>query len=268
VSPYFYQTAWFRTLTALLIAGSLAWLLYFLKAKNRRKLLEQKMITKAEITGQEKERQLIGTELHDNINQQLATAKLYLDLAKTDENMRLPMVQKSEVVVQNVIDEIRALCKSIIPPTLKDIGLEEALKDLLASYTSAGKFATHFSNTAPLHQLKEDLRFTFFRITQEQLNNISRHARAKSVWVELAFEKNTICLTIKDDGRGFDTTKKAAGLGLNNIKNRLGLYNGEMELQSLPGKGCTMKCRVNLQKSNKEEMLVTKGRKGAMAVEE
>jgi two-component system sensor histidine kinase UhpB len=239
---------------------AIAWIFYVLKARARRKLLEQKMVTKAEITGQEKERQLLGTELHDNINQQLATVKLYLDVAKNDENMRLPMVEKSEVVVQNVIDEIRSLCKSIIPPTLKDIGLEEALKDMLTSYTSAGKFLAHFKNTAPLHELKEDLRFTLFRITQEQLNNITRHADAENVWVDLGFEKNTIYLTINDDGKGFDSEKKIGGMGLNNIRNRLRLYNGEMEIQSSPGQGCMLRCSINLERSKKEELSVVKGR--------
>ena len=267
VEPYYYQTTWFRILLALLVLGLVARIVYAQKARVRRKVEEQKKITKAEITGQEKERQLIGTELHDNINQQLATVKLYLDMAKTDEQMRLPMVEKTEVVVQRVIDEIRSLCKSIIPPTLKDIGLEEALRDLLDSYSAVGKFKTHFSCTAPLDELEEDLRFTLFRITQEQLNNIAKHADAENAWVSFVFENGSLVLRIRDDGKGFNPAQSTMGLGLNNIRNRLELYNGKLDIETAPGRGTEIRIGIMLDKSKKmmEEEAVT-GLQGKLKV--
>lgn len=254
VRPYYYQTTWFRILLGLLFLALLARIVYVQKARVRRKVEEQKKITKAEITGQEKERQLIGTELHDNINQQLATVKLYLEMARTDEQMRLPMVEKTGEVVQRVIDEIRSLCKSIIPPTLKDIGLEDALKDLLGSYSAIGQFRTHFSCTAPIDELEEGLKFTLFRITQEQMNNISRHAQANNAWVSFVWENRELQLTIRDDGKGFDPAKAVMGLGLNNIRNRLELYGGRLDIFSDPGKGTEIRVGVTVDKSSRQMM--------------
>ena len=254
VEPYYYQATWFRMLMGVLVLGLVARIIYVQKARVRRKVEEQKKITKAEITGQEKERQLIGTELHDNINQQLATVKLYLDMARSDENMRLPMVEKTEVVVQKVIDEIRSLCKSIIPPTLKDIGLEEALRDLLDSYSGVGKFKTHFNCTVPLNELEEDLRFTLFRITQEQLNNISKHADAENAWVSFVLENGTLVLTIRDDGKGFNPAEATMGLGLSNIRNRLQLYNGKLEMETAPGRGTEIRIGIEVDKARMKMM--------------
>ncbi|MCW3074396.1 MAG: hypothetical protein JWP69_1465 [Flaviaesturariibacter sp.] len=240
----FYQTLWFKGLLLLGVLAIGMWVVWQQKRREQRKLLQQRRVTKAQITGQEKERQVIGTELHDNINQQLTTAKLYLDMARANEDMRLPMVEKSEQVVHNVINEIRALCKSLIPPTLKDIGLKEALVELIESYELLNQFHLHFSCPVALETLDEDLQFSLFRITQEQLTNIAKHARAANAWVSFRQTDNQLLLTIKDDGKGFSPKIKSKGMGLANIRHRLELYNGFMDIQSAPGEGCVLKIAI------------------------
>jgi signal transduction histidine kinase/ligand-binding sensor domain-containing protein len=249
----FYQTLWFKGLLLLLALSIGLWALWLQKRRGQQRLEQQRQVTKAQITGQEKERQVIGTELHDNINQQLTTAKLYLDMARTNEGMRLPMVAKSEQVVHNVINEIRALCKSLIPPTLKDIGLKEALAELIDSYKVLNQFTLHFSCPAPLETLEEDLQFSLFRITQEQLTNIAKHAGATNAWVSFRQTNHQLLLIIKDDGKGFQPKAKPGGMGLTNIRQRLELYNGHMSIQSAPQEGCVLKISIPLSPDSRKE---------------
>lgn len=204
---------------------------------SRLKVLRQRRITQATINGQEKEREQIGKELHDNINQVLTTTRLYLELARSNEELRDNLLERCEENLNETIREIRALSKSLIPPTLKDIGLAEALQELLDSFALIQKFALHFVHSGPLESLSEDLKLTLYRIVQEQLTNISKYAQARQVWVTLRVEKE-IELSVKDDGVGFDPEAKRKGIGITNIKNRISLYNGQLFLRSHPGAGC------------------------------
>ncbi|HEU4472172.1 MAG TPA: PAS domain S-box protein [Flavisolibacter sp.] len=222
----------------------------------RLKVSEQKKITRAQIKGQEKERLEIGRELHDNINQQLTTVKLYLDLARSDESLRLGLVERSERVLNSTINEIRSLSKSLISPTLHDVGLSEALQELVESYRIAGRFSLHFKPMREIDYLPEELRVTFFRILQEQLVNISRYAAAKNVWISFAIEQGLVRLTIRDDGKGFQPLAKRTGVGFANIKNRTELYNGSMHIESSPGNGCSLLVTIPLEDTMPDSMTV------------
>lgn len=240
VLPHFYQATWFKALCIALGLLGIAVVVWYLKHSSKRKLTEQRNIFKAQITGQEKERQLISTELHDSINQQLTTAKIYLDFAKTNEAMQTELIAKSETMVNTVINDIRTLCHSLTPPSLKDIGLKEALEDLLNVYTSVGKLNTNLRYELGDDEPEEDLQFNLFRITQEQMNNIASHSAATEVWLEFEQTPAGIQVSISDNGEGFDLKKRQRGLGFNNIRNRLAIYQGKMEIRTAPGRGCTL----------------------------
>ncbi|MET0465053.1 MAG: two-component regulator propeller domain-containing protein [Chitinophagaceae bacterium] len=240
VLPHFYQATWFKVLVVVICMAAVALVVIWLKRSARRNIREQQKIIKAQINGQEKERQLISTELHDSINQQLTTAKIYLDFAKSNDKMQTELIAKSETMVNDVINDIRSLCHSLTPPGLKDIGLKEALEDLLNPYLSVGKLQTHLRYDLDPDELQEDLEFNLFRITQEQLNNITRHADATEVWFDFASDSTGIHASIRDNGKGFDLKKVQRGLGFNNIRNRLAIYGGKMDIRTAPGKGCTL----------------------------
>lgn len=248
IKPYFYDTLWFKIISRTLFLLIIAAIFWAVRRALRRKLREQQLITRAQINGQEKERQFISSELHDSVNQQLTTAKIYLDYAKSQEENRQELIEKSEEMVQSVISEIRTLCNSLTPPGLKDIGLEEALEDLVGSYTSVGKFEAQLRFDVDSEQLDEELQFTIYRITQEQLNNIARHAQAKNVWLFFHVSAQTLHMSIRDDGRGFDARTQPFGMGFTNIRNRLLLFQGKMELLTTPGRGCTLEVHVPLKK--------------------
>jgi signal transduction histidine kinase len=205
-------------------------------------LFHQRQLTKATIDGQENERRAIGEELHDNIGQQLTTIKLFLDYAKTTaEGETSEMVNMALKGVADVINEVRAMSRSLVPYTLKDLGLIESIRELSDSLMRARTLNIEFEHLGFSEDcLPENQKLSLFRIVQEQLNNIVKHAAAQNVWMKLCEKKGEFILEIKDDGKGFSSMQGKKGIGILNIKNRAELFNGKAELFSEPGCGCLL----------------------------
>jgi signal transduction histidine kinase len=204
-------------------------------------LQKHKEITDAVIAAQEKERQAIGVELHDNVNQILTSAVLYLNLARTAENNKEDFLDKTDQIIANAMHEVRKLSHALIPPSLSGETLKEALENLIDTFEMSGSFIVH----KRLKQFDEEsihpkLKLSVYRIVQEQLNNISKYANAKEVTIKLTQQNEMILLSIKDNGVGFDTSKKTKGVGLKNIQTRASLHNGEVKIKTAPNLGCTL----------------------------
>lgn len=211
------------------------------------KLNKQKLITETTIQAQESEREELSKELHDNINQILATVKMFLDIAKNDDNMRLDLVQRSHEHVTHAVEEIRKLSKSLAAPTLEDVGLFEALQELVdeVNLTKKLKLILDFENYRK-SKISPRLELMLYRIVQEQVNNIIKYAKAGEASVALRIHEEKVFLTIADNGVGFDTSKKAKGIGLKNISSRVEFYSGDLKIISAPGKGCTLEISIPL----------------------
>jgi two-component system, NarL family, sensor histidine kinase UhpB len=211
------------------------------------KLNHQKLITEHTIQAQEKEREELGKELHDNINQVLATVKMFLDMARKQKNMQIDLVNRSHENVSYAIEEIRKLSKSLVAPSLGDLGLKDALEDLAEeiNFTQGFQIELTYENKTG-RRLDPGIELMLYRITQEQLNNISKYAKSTKTKITVIINGETLCLTIIDNGVGFDPEKKAKGIGLKNIGNRVEFYNGRMEIISAPGEGCRMEIEIPL----------------------
>lgn len=214
--------------------------------RKRNQLQTQRAITEATIRGQENEREQLGVELHDNINQILATSRLYLDHALSMDPVKPEMVSKSREFISMAIEEIRRLSRKLLPPTLEDLGLISTINELMETIAVTGLFHINKQwGDFDEHILRKDQKLTIYRILQEQMNNIIKHACAKQVTVSLRLlqeaDNKVVELSIKDDGKGFNPTKKRTGVGLRNITSRAELFGGNVSIQSEPGKGCEMK---------------------------
>ncbi|MEP6952390.1 MAG: PAS domain S-box protein [Ginsengibacter sp.] len=210
------------------------------------KLKKQQEITDAVITAQERERSFLGEELHDNINQILATSKLYLDLAVASDSLRKDLMTDCRNFTITAMEEIRKLSRSLLPPSLGEMSLGEALSELIDNIRQADKL--HFiKEWSEIDEslLNENLSLVIFRIVQEQLNNVLKHAEAKTVVIGLKQEAEMLQLKIKDDGKGFDTSEKRKGIGLKNILSRADLFKGEVIINSEPGQGCELTVNFN-----------------------
>lgn len=215
-----------------------------------RQVSHQKQLTQATIDGQEKERREIGKELHDNIGQQLTTIKLFLDFAKTSaDEATLEMVNMALKGVSDVINEVRAMSHSLVPHTLKDLGLVDSINELIESLKRTQSLEIQFQHKGfDESSLPENQKMSLFRIIQEQLNNVIKHAGGKKVSIKLYGKASEILLEIRDDGNGFDIKKIRRGLGFINICNRAELFNGKAEIHSRPGQGCHL--MVSFPQSN------------------
>jgi signal transduction histidine kinase len=203
---------------------------------------QQRQFIQAAIDEHEKERQDIGKELHDNINQHLTTTRLYLEVVRdkvSGENLEI--INLAHKGLSSIIKEIRQLSQSLVPPTLCDIGLIESVKDICDSLERIHSLSINFCHRHfNENQLPDNLKLMLYRIIQEQLDNILHHANADKIKISFQSDAEYIMLFICDNGKGFDSSVFTKGSGLTNITNRAGLFNGCVEINASPGKGCSL----------------------------
>ncbi|HWB92375.1 MAG TPA: ATP-binding protein [Puia sp.] len=202
----------------------------------------QKMLARATIEGQERERAEIGKELHDNINQMLSIIKMYISLLEEDPADRHNLLPQSMQLIDTCINEIRRLSQTLIPPEFKEDGLVAAVDTLIERINMARPFSIHFHHEEKRGKdITEREQLTLYRIVQEQFNNIIKHAGATRVDVDLADSEEQVVLQITDNGRGFDPRTRPTGVGLNNMLSRVRLFDGDLQIISGRGAGCTLK---------------------------
>lgn len=212
------------------------------------KELEQKnrQMIEAVLNAQEHERKVIGEELHDNINQILTAIKINLGFVISSNELKKDLLMRSMDNAVLAIEEVRKLSRALIlPSNLRELGLLPSLKilirDIQAVTTLNIDLGTNGFNESLLN---EEQKTALYRIVQEQMNNILKHAHASTVSIQLSNSGGRVELSISDDGKGFDTSIKRNGVGLYNISNRVKLFNGNVIIDSAPGKGCRLSVRI------------------------
>jgi PAS domain S-box-containing protein len=202
---------------------------------------KQKQLSQAAISAQEKERNNISKELHDNVNQILTSAKLFMGSAQRDIEQRDELLAKAIEYQMLALEEIRKLSRSLSTSLVKAVGLRESLEDIVYNMRSLQNMNVEFKfNERVSEKLSDDQKLMIFRIIQEQTSNVIKYSEAKSVQILLNEIGERVHLVISDDGKGFDTKKKAKGIGLINIMSRADAYNGKVSIISSPGNGCTL----------------------------
>ena len=204
------------------------------------KVQQQKRISRTIIKTQEAERNHIGAELHDNVNQLLAGAKLYLSIAGKKNDVVKEALQYPMELVDNAIDEIRNLTAKYVTP-LKDLDLEQMVQSLVEKIKQTTQIKTSLSYDVAYDNIQPDLKINIYRIIQELTNNIIKHSDCKKAEITLRSENENILITVKDNGKGFSLNDKKEGIGLSNIYNRVDTFNGKLKIKSEPEKGCTTK---------------------------
>lgn len=208
---------------------------------------QQKAILQATVEGQEKERSEIGKELHDNINQILASVKLMITASISRRTEPDEFLRDGLKLMDECIQEIRRLSSSLIPLHEQQMALIDVIEATVGRIKSTSniKFTLLLSGSLT-EQLDDRQQLTLYRITQEQINNIIKHAMAKKVTISLQQKNNDAVLTITDDGIGFIKSDKIEGIGMKNMQSRCELLNGKFIVDSAPGKGCTLQAIIPL----------------------
>jgi PAS domain S-box-containing protein len=217
--------------------------------KNRR----EHQITRAIIKTQENERYEIGAELHDNICQILASTHISLGvLAKSINPSGMELYHQCREYITLATQEIRNLSHRLAPAFFNDSTLEEAFDILLNNSNVENKYkvSLYFDEAVEKSNINRDLQLNLYRILQEQLRNIIKYARCKTIEVDLIVKNKKLKMRIADDGIGFDINAVKGGIGLSNMKRRVELFDGNFEIFSSPGNGCELVIDVPLKPEN------------------
>src|SRR5438309_947096 len=211
--------------------------------KTERLLLEA--LSRRLIEAQEAERRAVARELHDDFGQVLTALKLNLQAQGRGD-------AESIALVDGAIARMRELAQDLRPPLLDELGLEASLRWYVEREAKRAGLASRLA-LAPLAQRPPAaVETTCFRVAQEALTNVIRHAQAHVVDVELSAASGTLQLVVHDDGRGFDVSaarKRAAhggSQGLLSMQERVALAGGDLEIDSAPGRGTTVRARLPL----------------------
>jgi two-component system sensor histidine kinase UhpB len=204
----------------------------------------QKLITAITINTQEKERKQIGRELHDNINQILVTAKLYVDVALREDEIEKELLYKSREYVMKAIKEIRSVSKSLILGSMKDIRLEEALQEVAENLRVNSQLSVKLMLPRDgMERLSADKKLAVYRIIQEQTSNIVKHSKATEAQILLNVVNDLLYVSVTDNGCGASADENYKGIGLHNISGRVDMHSGKMDVITTPGNGY----RLNVQ---------------------
>lgn len=203
----------------------------------------QREIAESIVTAQERERMNIGNELHDNINQIITTVRLYLDMIQPATDQDKELKSKTGELLSMAYDEIRKLSRELASPQLKGDSLIESIDELIADVEAASQFRITFLHD-PAIWTSRSLKIALFRIVQEQLKNIIRYSEATEVLIELRATETNILLAITDNGKGFDMKATRNGIGLSNIRERVRLYAGDIQIDTAPGAGCRITVHI------------------------
>ena len=204
--------------------------MFSMRQVNEREIRLVRERTAAVIEGQENERKRLTQELHDGIGQLLTVIRLQVDAAKVDPAERREIIDR----INETIAEVKRISYNVMPGSLVDFGLEAALKGLCDNTTRYSNLKFDFRYVHESNRtIGFDVSVAVFRIVQEGINNILKHASAKNVELHILDKEDSIYVLLKDDGKGFEQTERAdAGLGLRSMTERAKLLGGRVDMHS------------------------------------
>jgi two-component system sensor histidine kinase UhpB len=214
------------------------------------KVLFDNKLTKSIIQAQEEERIEIGSELHDNVCQILASSNIRLSmLSEFIDKEGLEHFSQSKNMINLALNEIRNLSHRLAPVFYELSSFNELVDNLLNDFNFSNEIAitSKIENDINYQSLQKDLQLNLFRILQEQLRNVHKYAQAKSLSIEMKKRNNQLILIITDDGIGFDVTTVRKGIGLANIQRRVEMFSGAFKMTSAPGEGCRLEIIIPIE---------------------
>ena len=248
-----------RLLYVLVIGAAIIFLLIVVLYIQNKRTARQKQLAlkqeqdiallKALVTGEEKERSRIARELHDGLGGILAAAQMHLSTLETGQINDLSNLRQSEKLVATAAEETRRIAHNMLPETLLRLGLDEALKEYSRTITDSKLLQVEYESMGMGARVDASAELAIYRVIQELVNNIIKHAKATHAFIQLHRHNNVLSITIEDDGQGFDTkSQQKDGIGLANIKSRINYLNGSVNIKSDKEKGTSVYIEIQLTK--------------------
>ena len=248
------------TAVALIIISLLSYRTYYQKQKLQQQRIseletEKKLsATEAVLRGEEQERARLAKDLHDGLSGMLSGVKYSLqdmkvkgNLIMTEENQQA--FERSIDMLDSSINEMRRVAHNMMPEVLVRYGLDAALKDYTAEINKSGIIKVVYQSMGiEQKEIDRSSAIAVYRIIQELLNNVIKHAQATEVLVQLFGENGKLVMNVEDNGKGFDVklSQEKGGMGWKNIRSRVELLKGSVDIQSSPGSGTSVNLEFNL----------------------
>ena len=232
-------------LAALLVVGAGGYLLNW--HEQRKADAKLRAMAQQVVQSQEAERTRVAQELHDGVSQSLAALKFALESAvvhsgRGNDNSAVEFLRSGLQQVRGVMGDVRRISHDLRPTLLDDVGLAAAMVQTAREFTERTCIAVE-GRIDPLAKIPDAVATSVFRVTQEALGNIERHAQASLVTLSLSHDRRGLTLHISDNGRGFDAAgvmqRPREGLGLTNMRERIETLGGTFSMESRPGAGGT-----------------------------
>jgi two-component system, NarL family, sensor kinase len=245
---------WLLISTIISISGATIFLLYRRRQKQK-EALDAAVIKhneeqlKAVLAGQEEERQRIARELHDGVGQTLAGIKLNWEgiSDKFNTTGKNDNIRKLSSLLNEVSSEVRTISHQMMPKELEHFGLLPALENMLNNTLVNTKIKYSFEHFGLENRLPADIELSLFRISQELVSNVIKHAKADKIDLQVMRRKESLVYVFSDDGRGMDLkSEKKTGIGMINIESRVQSFKGKLNVESNNGEGTTFTIRVPL----------------------
>jgi len=215
--------------------------------------LNQKRMMKRVIKAQENERKRLSRELHDSVAQEMLSSLVDLRVLKymNISEEALKKLQQTEGSLMRLLDDIRHLSVELRPATLDDLGLKAAFRTHFKWIEKNYGLAIHFDTDLESERYGGEVETVFYRVCQEAVFNALKYADVEEITVELHEQDDTLQLFVKDEGKGFDLHEiepKGTGLGLFGMKERAELVDGDFTVESVVGKGTSIRLRVPVKR--------------------
>jgi len=227
-----------QTMTILIISLLLASILLWFVFQQRQKRIQQQLVAvqkeqevltlESLIAGEEKERLRIAKELHDGVNGDLSAIKYKLSSLLKMNN---EVITEAVTMIDNSCQQVRAISHNLVPPSLKDFNLIEAVSNYCENMNNTHQPEIDFQHIGEAIELNKKVEINIFRIIQELVTNAVKHAKAKTIDVQISNRNNTLLVTVEDNGEGYkNKTEETNGIGMNNIRSRAEYLNADLEV--------------------------------------
>lgn len=249
IKPPFWQTFW-AYLLYVITAAAVIFGIYRNRINTYKRKQEKELRTM--IATQEEERKRISRDLHDDIGTKLSALKLFVstfknNLQKKQYDETELLAQNTEQLIDETIKDVREMLVSLSPGILEEFGYTTAVEGLVNKINETKAIQIKLVIFGLKQRMARDYELALYRITQELVNNILKHAEAKNVSLQVGYRDGNIILMIEDDGKGFNVDAHREGYGLKNMEARTKLLKGAMKIDSQPGRGTSLSIEIPYQ---------------------